>query len=852
MDSQEFRYQEIKASTSVWLALLAAPLVLLPGLIGLVELPFAKLALLSLTVFVSGLLVGHEWKVPRLGSKFAPEHLLVFWGILNLGFAGGVVVTAALTLFHIIDNKAPRRARLKAAAAEFAGAVAAGFAFGSVFTAPAVPDTEAGVLIPGALLAATVAMLLAHYAVVTALGWILAPASLASVDRGRLSATTARSVGGQVLTGGAAIVLFAAFRHFGYEFALVVVPLILLGHVFYQVHVRNLAQKTKETVDAGRLHLATVEALATAIDARDQVDVGHVRRTQIYSVGIGVALGLSEGELNALRSGALLHDIGKLAVPEHILNKPGRLTPAELEKTKIHSVVGASILGKVGFPYPVVPTVKHHHESWDGSGYPSGLSGERIPVTARILAIADTYDALRGMRPYRKPLSREDACSFLRSRAGTQFDPHIVSTFLRNLPEMEADIEMLGFGYPNGAEKDKTSRHMSVGPDYVEQIKQANQEVFSLYEMARDFGATLDLDEVFMLLSRKVCDFVPYDTCLIYLLDDGEEFATAAYVEGRNSDLLSGKRINVGEGASGYVLKKRKPVENVDPSLDFAFSHPEICGHYVGMASVPLLAEDKLIGAISVFSGELAVYEEEHLRLLETIARIAADAISKSVRHAENEVHAMTDQLTGLPNARSFQLQFERESGRAARSGSSLQLLMMDLDGFKAVNDTMGHQVGDRLLKDIGAVIRSELREYDFLARYGGDEFVALVPETDTADVIELCTRIEAAVGAYAVAFDGPPVGVSIGAASFSAQGETFEELLIAADKAMYRAKAFHKQRMMRLSEEMLSAEQPLTAALELHSVDAARDEINEPVMFGGDLIVELDERHIVTLNSIN
>jgi diguanylate cyclase (GGDEF)-like protein/putative nucleotidyltransferase with HDIG domain len=853
MDSQEFRYQEIKASTSVWLALLTAPLVLAPGLTGLVELPFAQQALLSLTVFVSGLLVGHEWKVPRLGSTFAAEHLLVFWGILNVGFVGGVVVAAALALFHIIDNNAPHSTRLKATAAEFAGAGAAGLAFGSVFTASAVSDTGAGVLIPGALLSATVVMLFAHYAVLKAVGWILTPVSLADVDRGRLSATAARSVGGQVLTGGAAIVLFAAFRHFGYEFALVVVPLILLGHVFYQVHVRSLAQKTKETVDAGRLHLATVEALATAIDARDQVDVGHVRRTQIYSVGIGVALGLREGELNALRSGALLHDIGKLAVPEHILNKPGRLTPAELEKTKIHSVVGASILGKVGFPYPVVPTVKHHHEYWDGSGYPSGLSGERIPVTARILAIADTYDALRGMRPYRKPLSREDACSFLRSRAGTQFDPHIVSTFLRNLTKLEADIEMLGFGYPTGVEhENKAARDVTVGPDYVEQIKQANQEVFALYEMARDFGATLDLDEVFMLLSRKVCEFVPYDTCLIYLLDDSGDFATAAYVEGRNSDPLNGKRINVGEGATGYVLKKCKPVENVDPSLDFAFSHPEICGHYVGMASVPLLAEDKLIGAISVFSGDLAVYEEEHLRLLETIARIAADAISKSVRHAENEVHAMTDQLTGLPNARSFQFQFERESGRAGRSGSSLQLLMMDLDGFKAVNDTMGHQAGDRLLKEIGAVVRSELREYDFLARYGGDEFVALVPETDTADVIELCTRIEAAVGAYAIAFKGPPVGVSIGAASFPAQGETFEQLLIAADKAMYRTKAFHKQRLMRLSEEVSSAEPSLTPGFDPDGIDAARLEMNEPGMFGTDLIVELDDRHIVTVNSVN
>jgi putative nucleotidyltransferase with HDIG domain len=177
------------------------------------------------------------------------------------------------------------------------------------------------------------------------------------------------------------IFLFAVFNHFGIEFGLVFIPITIAGHLSYKIHVSRLEHKTRQITEASRIHLATVEALATAIDARDQVGVGHVRRTQILAVGMGNILGLSEDEINAIRTGALLHDIGKLAVPDHILNKPGRLTPAEMEKIKTHSLVGSSILDKVGFPYPVVPTVKYHHEFWDGSGYPEGLRGENIPLT---------------------------------------------------------------------------------------------------------------------------------------------------------------------------------------------------------------------------------------------------------------------------------------------------------------------------------------------------------------------------------------------------------------------------------------------------------------------------------------
>ncbi len=252
----------------------------------------------------------------------------------------------------------------------------------------------------------------------------------------------------------------------------------------YRIHIKSLEQKTKEITEFSRVHLATVEALATAIDARDQVGLGHVRRTQIYAVGIGKILGLSENEINALRTGALLHDIGKLAIPDHILSKPGSLTAAELEKTKIHPVVGASILDKVGFDYPVIPTVKYHHECWDGRGYPEGLQGESIPLTARILGVADAYDTLRGARPYRPPIAREKARQIIIDSSGTRFDPAIVQTFIRNLGFLEAEINAQGLEY-SGTSDSQSSELARHDPHYVEQIKLANREKY--WKFAENF-----------------------------------------------------------------------------------------------------------------------------------------------------------------------------------------------------------------------------------------------------------------------------------------------------------------------------------------------------------------------------
>jgi putative nucleotidyltransferase with HDIG domain len=381
------------------------------------SLSFTRAAVVVASVFVSILVGRYTMRIPGTRINFSPKDIFGFWGVIWLGVSGGVLLGACASAVSFGSSTRNRRQLASSVATDILATFFSAIAF--YLSLAYLGESNrlvlaGGLTIPGEIVIASCVMALTHLAQRFALGYLLQN-DLSSANeipdlRDLLLVPFATTMASLVAT----VFFFVVFNHFGIEFGLVIIPLAVIGHLSYKIHVRRLEQKTKMITEASRIHLATVEALATAIDARDQVGVGHVRRTQIYAVGIGNILGLPEDEINALRTGALLHDIGKLAVPDHILNKPGRLTPAEMEKTKTHSLVGASILEKVGFPYPVVPTVKYHHEFWDGSGYPEGMRGSGIPMTARILAVADAYDTLRGARPYRPAIPREEACKFLR------------------------------------------------------------------------------------------------------------------------------------------------------------------------------------------------------------------------------------------------------------------------------------------------------------------------------------------------------------------------------------------------------------------------------------------------------
>jgi putative nucleotidyltransferase with HDIG domain len=215
----------------------------------------------------------------------------------------------------------------------------------------------------------------------------------------------------------------------GWQTSLLVLPIMYWIYRSYRLYLGRLADEKRHVEEMAGLHLRTIEALALAIEAKDHNTHDHLRRVRVYALEIAKELELNAAEIEALRAAALLHDIGKLAVPEHIINKPGRLTPEEFEKMKIHPVVGAEILKHVNFPYPVVPIVRSHHEKWDGSGYPDGLKGSAIPLAARIVALADFYDALTSRRCYRPAFNHEDTCRMIREGSGTHFDPDVAAAF---------------------------------------------------------------------------------------------------------------------------------------------------------------------------------------------------------------------------------------------------------------------------------------------------------------------------------------------------------------------------------------------------------------------------------------
>ena len=407
----------------------------------------------------------------------------------------------------------------------------------------------------------------------------------------------------------------------------------------------------------------------------------------------------------------------------------------------------------------------------------------------------------------------------LRRGAGGHFDPRVVEIFLRHLPQFDEEIvaggldnrgltneewehrDLLGEAGETADDRHAASAgaavHTRDATDYLSQITNAHREVYALYEIARTFGSSLDIEDTVSVLVNKVGHVVPFDLCAVYLYDEEKGYATAAHVAGRHSDVLRGRAVAPGEGVVGFVLANRRSSFLLDPMLDFAdVALPDGC-QFRSMVALPLTKDERLLGALAVYTTEPRRYTDDHLRLLDTVARLASDALSNAMSHAEAESNALTDTLTGLPNSRAMYVRFEQEASRARRSGRPFQVVMLDLDDFKQVNDTFGHKTGDRVLREVGRIIQAQLREYDFLARYAGDEFVAIVQDLSNEQTNELRERIERAVSRFSLHVRGDKharVGISIGSASYGVHGETLDHLLIAADEAMYSAKSRHKQ----------------------------------------------------------
>jgi diguanylate cyclase (GGDEF)-like protein/putative nucleotidyltransferase with HDIG domain len=621
------------------------------------------------------------------------------------------------------------------------------------------------------------------------------------------------------LAGAASASLFyAAVLNQTLAYAVLGLLISALVYLLYRFNERRLeeirdaeAERLRHVEEMAEIHMNTIESLAIAIDAKDQTTHGHVRRTQLYATQMGKLFNVSESELRALHAGALLHDIGKLAVPEYILNKPGKLTEAEFAKMKIHPTVGGDILKRVNFPYPVEDIVRYHHEKWDGSGYPRGLKGERIPLVARIISVVDFYDATRCDRPYRKGMKREESLALLRSMIGTAFDPKVVEIFTEHVIEFDRmidsqDIQEQVASAPAADTQTSTKPDAGLAPDILgvteegspfRSISEAQREVFALHEIAQTIGSSLNLSDTVTLVANKLRAIVPFDTCVIYLVDDPSGKAIAAHVVGEEVEVFKRRRINIGDGITGWVIANSRSMCNASPDLDLIGIPDEIVKRFRGVLVSPLLREDGAFGAIALYSQSRTSYSTEHVRLLESVCQHASSALNNALTYEKTRDSALIDPLTELPNARGFYMMLEQRIAECQRMNREpVAVVSMDIDDFKIVNDKYGHSIGDRLLASVAGVVRRELRQMDILTRYAGDEFVAIMPMASSKMAISISERMRNAVEEQLFSVrTGTMIGlgVSLGVACFPDDGETSEELLSAAARRMQTDKNSRK-----------------------------------------------------------
>src|SRR5579872_1876368 len=616
------------------------------------------------------------------------------------------------------------------------------------------------------------------------------------------------------MVGAAAVGLVGVInRRAGWQTSLLVLPLIYWVYRSYRLYLARLeAEKDRVEIEKrhveeiASLNMRTIEALALAIEAKDHTTHTHLQRVRTYAVEIGKELGLPPEEIEALRAAALLHDIGKLAVPEHIINKPGKLTPEEFEKMKVHPLVGAEILERVAFPYPVAPIVRSHHERWDGSGYPAGLTKEEIPIGARILSAVDCLDALASDRQYRPAIPLDQAMATVREKSGSWFDPKVVDLLERRYVELERKAQSNDAGFiPSGFSRglrvergqapaagfERSVETPPVETDFLSSIASARQEAQAMFELSQDLGNSLSLSETLSLLSMRLRKLIHYDSIAVFVNRNG--WLLPELASGENFRLLSSLKIRVGEGLCGWVAETGKPILNGNPQVEAGFSSDAKSTPMASALAVPLQGSNGVVGVLAMYHSNLDAFTPDDLRILLAVASKVALSVENALKYQQAESSATTDFLTGLPNARSLFMHLAQEVSRCRRMKTSLAVMVCDIDGLKRVNDSYGHLEGDKLLREFSMRLKEVCRGYDYVARMGGDEFVVTAPGLTPEAAQDKANRLnEAAVEAGRQTCGSPIISLSVGTVFCPEDGYDVEALLAEADRRMYAVKQTH------------------------------------------------------------
>ncbi len=444
----------------------------------------------------------------------------------------------------------------------------------------------------------------------------------------------------------AAWVVGVSDRLIGWEPSLLLLPILYVVYRSHRMYVDRLEeartraeQQRAHAEEVAALHRRTIETLALAIEAKDQTTHDHLERVETYAVEVGKELGLGEIDLEALRAAALLHDIGKLAVPEYIISKPGKLTPEEFEKMKTHTIVGAEIVERIRFPYSVAPLVRGHHERWNGTGYPDGLAGERIPLGARILAAVDCLDALASDRQYRRAMPFAEAIAIIESEAGKSFDPRVVEILARRGAELEKLVS-------SGRRIERLGTNIKVerGDAPAAGFEKADRDLLNLHDSIAEVGKRSEMlaqligrialcggrDEVFEAMRSALHGVVAYDVVVVYLRHG--ECLTPQWIDGHDFELFASLEIPVGGGLSGWVAENGKAIVNGNPSVEPGYlNDPSRFSTLRSALAVPLISASGITGVLSAYLTQRDAFTSADLAALTSVGSTLAVALERII-----------------------------------------------------------------------------------------------------------------------------------------------------------------------------------------------------------------------------
>jgi diguanylate cyclase (GGDEF)-like protein/putative nucleotidyltransferase with HDIG domain len=574
-----------------------------------------------------------------------------------------------------------------------------------------------------------------------------------------------------------------------------------------QQHIEELQLNQEELAS---LYLATIKSLALAIDAKDQYTHQHILRVQRYAVAIAVEMGLKGSDLEAVNTGALLHDIGKLGVPEYVLLKSGRLTPDEFDKIKQHPEIGAAILGPVKFPWPVLPVVRHHHEKLDGTSYPDGLKGDEIPLSARIMAVADVYDALTSSRSYRRAWTHEKAMKIIVKDAGTHFDPLVVDAFTRVVDQVIREMAEEAEG-PLDEHVEEVTPELQLAPDA--DVTRASAELWALYEVAQMLSSSIGSKDTCHILGRKLIGIFDGTSCVV-MLAPREGRMKVASASGINADFFMGGAALTENSLSEKVLRERQTYigEYDQDDLMLTSNDAALWTELRSCLIVPMELEGEPIGAINIYSPRVNYFTKYDQQLLEMIALRASRALHNGILFDRDADQTLQDPLTNLANLRQLTLQLDckcREYSTAdIFADHTFAVLCIDLDNFKSINDNFGHQKGDKVLQQVASCFQSMIGPTDFVARYAGDEFVIILEPADRSGAESIALMITDAIEQLELDLIHDSIGqihlgMSVGIAVFPQDGTDSAALIAAADHDMYQNKSHRKLKVLSSSSKV-------------------------------------------------